>query len=799
MARTAGTSNVTDGRALLVGLALSLAGVGSAAAQAAATPADTTRRVLVLMSYEQGTVWSDAVIDGFRSVVDDSDLPLDLWIEYLDVNRRSDPAHMAQHLAAMHTRFGDVPFDLVVASDDAAVSLVAEHAETIFAGLPVVACGVNERSILDRFGAGRVTAYIELYDAAFMPRLAQQLRPGTRRFVVITDNTRTGATVHDLYKQYAATRADLTFEFLDGRTLPLERIVAAARQTGNGDAILISNFLRDRDQRHYPAYAAVRRIAEAAGAPLFTPVLSTLGQGITVGLDNRGAQHGAWAGRQALRLLSDPRAALSRTVDESPGRVVADVRMLDRWRLARAQLPAGTIFVNETPSFYREHRGVVLGVAVFATVQFIAIGILATNVRRRRRAEDALRARTEHLERTLAELEEARSERLAIEERMRQGERLESMGRLAGGIAHDFNNLLTVIMSYAEIAAQSSTPGSEQAEQLDQILLASRSAADLTRQILAFSRKQVLQPAIVDINRLVRESLGMLSRLLGEHVTMSLQLGDDLPPIRIDRTQLQQVLVNLAVNARDAMPGGGALSVHTSVVAVDDTDIASHPTMTAGRYVLLAVRDTGVGMSREVLDRIFDPFFTTKAKGRGTGLGLASVYGTVKQSGGWIWASSEVGFGTTFKIHFPALPAAAASPDQPSAASADSMRLPGSVLMVEDEDEILRLAVRTLEDAGVDSVVTASSVRAARERLERLASLDLLVTDVVLPDGTGRAIAQLVAARFPAAKILFISGYTDTAGIDQGMLDEGTAFLPKPFTPRALLDRVTTLMTESAV
>jgi signal transduction histidine kinase/ActR/RegA family two-component response regulator len=799
VAWTPGTSNLTGRRALIAALLmLPLAGDARMAKQPVAS-ADPTKRVLLLMSYEQGTVWSDAVVEGFRTVVDDSEVPLDLWIEYLDVNRRSNPELRARHLAAIRTTLAAVPFNLVVASDDAAVSLVAEHAETLFAGLRVVACGVNERSIVDRFPAGRVTAHIEVYDPAFMPALAEQLRPGTRRFVVITDNTRTGATVHDLYRQYSSSRPDLRFEFLDGRTVPLERILEIVGQTGEGDAILISNFVRDRDQRHYPAHQALRQIAGAAGAPMFTPVLSTLGQGITIGLENRGSQHGAWAGRQALRLLADPQAALPRTMDESPGRVVADAAMLDRWQVSRARLPAGTIVVNERPSFFHENRGVVLGVAAFAAVQFVAIGVLATNVRRRRRAEDALRARTEHLERILAELEQARSERLAIEERMRQGERLESMGRLAGGIAHDFNNLLTVIMSYAEIAAQSSPPGSEQAGQLDQILLASRSAADLTRQILAFSRKQVLQPAIVDINRLVRESHGMLSRLLGEHVTMSLRLADDLPAIRIDRTQLQQVLVNLALNARDAMPDGGVLSVETSVAEVDDTYVASHPTMTTGRYVLLAVSDSGIGMSREVLDRIFDPFFTTKAKGRGTGLGLASVYGTVKQSGGWIWAYSEVGSGTTFTIHFPALPSTAASPDAPPVAAASWARLPASVLMVEDEDAILRLGVRTLEEVGVGSVISASSVRAARERLDRLASLDLLVTDVVLPDGTGRTIAQLVAARFPAAKILFISGYTDTAAIDQGLLDEGTAFLSKPFTPRVLLDRVAALMTESAV
>jgi signal transduction histidine kinase len=635
--------------ALLVAVTMPLSG------QQATSSTPGVRRVLVLFSYEQGTVWSDAIVKGFRDGIEDSETAIDVWFDYLDVNRRSDPPHLQRKLATIEADFRQNRFDLVVACDDAAIGLVADHLDTVFRSLPVIACGINEPALLDRFPPGRVTGMVEVYTPSRMPDLAVTLRPGTRRFFVITDDSSTGASIHNNYRAYAATRPDLEFVFLDGRERSLDDIVAALESTGENDAILISSFLRDKDGRHYPRHSAIRRMVDVAGAPFYSPLLSTLGQGLMVGLENRGYSHGRWAARRALEWLAEPGATMPRSEQEPVGRVVADVAVLERWGVTRRLLPPDTILLNEPSSFYRANKTLVWSAATLALIQTAAIAMLAINIRRRRRAEDALRARSEHLERTLAELEQARLERLEIEERMRQGERLESMGRLAGGIAHDFNNLLTVIMSYAELARLSAPPGSDQAGQIEQIQLAGRSAADLTRQILAFSRKQVLQPAIVDVNALVRESHGMITRLLGAQVTARLYLGDGLPPVRIDRTQLQQALINLAVNARDAMPDGGVLSLQTSVVDLDDASISTHPTMTPGRYVVVAVSDTGTGMSREVLDRIFDPFFTTKPKGRGTGLGLASVYGTVKQSGGWIWAYSEEGRGTTFKIHFPAL------------------------------------------------------------------------------------------------------------------------------------------------
>ena len=650
-------------------LALVLGHIAGAETQVPTAGPPALTRVLMVNSYEQGAVWPDAVVRGVRETLDAAEVPVEFWFEYLDVHRQSQPDHLSRALDRIRATASRVAFDVVVVSDDAATGLIAEHLDELFPRQRIVAVGVNEAGLIDRYPPGRVTALLEVYDPHFMPALAARLDPSTRRFLVVTDNTRTGASVHQLYRAYAATRTDVAFEFIDGRHTPLEAIVSRLRAAGPGDAILLSNFLRDHEGRHYPRSAAVGRLATEAGAPVYTTVLSSLGQGIMVGLDNRGYRHGVWAGERVLQWLRSPDTPAARVEREPAGRVVADVRALNRWGIDRFRLPADAILINEPASFYRANKRLVWIAVGVALLQTLAVAALAVNVRRRRRAELALRTRTDHLEQTLAALEQARVERLDIEERMRQGERLESMGRLAGGIAHDFNNLLTVILSYAEVSAAAVPPDSELARHMAQIRLAGTSAADLTRQILAFSRRQVLSPALVDVNDLVEESSGLIRRLLATHVDVSLRLQPELPPILIDRTQLQQVLMNLAANAADAMPDGGTLAIETSV-ADSNGDPAADPTMRSGRHVVVAVSDTGSGMTPEVLERIFDPFFTTKPKGRGTGLGLASVYGTVKQSGGWIWADSQVGRGTAFKIHFPvaAQPAAGRQPTGPHAA-----------------------------------------------------------------------------------------------------------------------------------
>lgn len=381
------------------------------------------------------------------------------------------------------------------------------------------------------------------------------------------------------------------------------------------------------------------------------------------------------------------------------------------------------------------------------------------------------------------------TENRAVEDQLRQAQKMEAVGRLAGGIAHDFNNLLTAIMGYGELAAGRLKPDDPTRTELSEIDRAAHRAADLTRQLLAFSRKQVLQPRVVNLNGIVSQTDKLLRRLIGEDVELVTRLHEPLGSVKADTGQIEQVLVNLAVNSRDAMPQGGKLTIETSEVELDESSSAFHFEVPPGRYVLLAVSDTGTGMDAQTLSHVFEPFFTTKEAGRGTGLGLSMVYGVVKQSGGHVTVYSEAGIGTTFKIYLPRVEDA---PEEDRAPSDHATPLGGAetILVVEDEEAVRRLTCRTLEAHGY-RVIPAADAHDALLLCERYAGqIDLMVTDVVMPELSGRAVARRAAVLQPRMKVLFMSGYTDDAIVQHGVLDAGTAFLQKPFTPRSLAAKV---------
>ena len=378
------------------------------------------------------------------------------------------------------------------------------------------------------------------------------------------------------------------------------------------------------------------------------------------------------------------------------------------------------------------------------------------------------------------------TERRRLEERLNQAEKMEAIGRLAGGVAHDFNNLLTVISGYAEILlARPQTPGDEQ---LREIAHAAEQAAALTRQLLAFSRRQVLHPRLLQLNEIVAGMEPMVRRIIGDDVNVGVRLADELPPVEADRAQLERVILNLAANARDAMPHGGRLTIETAAVELDEDYVASRGDGTPGSNVLLAVSDTGVGMSEEVQRHLFEPFFTTKAPGAGTGLGLSTVFGVVKQSGGSIYVYSEEGRGTTFKIY---LPAATGDADV-AQADGDAARERGSetVMLVEDDESVRNLVRVMLETKGYRVLAASCADEAERLCAERPDGVDLLLTDVVMPEVNGRALAERLAGLCPSMRVLFMSGYSDEAVYRHGEISPNAAFIEKPFTDRTLARKV---------
>ncbi|MCK6628742.1 MAG: PAS domain S-box protein [Anaerolineae bacterium] len=379
---------------------------------------------------------------------------------------------------------------------------------------------------------------------------------------------------------------------------------------------------------------------------------------------------------------------------------------------------------------------------------------------------------------------------LQLEEQYRQSQKMEAIGRLSGGVAHDFNNLLVVINGYSELLLNRHLDAaSPLRKHVEEIARAGDRAAGLTQQLLAFSRKQVLQPKILNLNEAIAQAEKMLRRLIGEDIDLISQLRPDLGEVKADPGQIEQIILNLGVNARDAMPRGGKLIIETANVELDETYTSQHAEVKPGRYVMLAVSDTGVGMDAATKARIFEPFFTTKEQGRGTGLGLATVYGIVKQSGGHIWVYSEVERGTTFKIYLPRLDKAVQPLEQP----ADLTAVAGgveTVLLVEDETIVRTLAREVLELNGY-TVLEAEHGQAALRLAQQHRPVHLLLTDLIMPGGlTGRELAERLESFHPGMKVIYMSGYTDDAMVHHGVLTSEVHFLQKPFTPLALSAKV---------
>ncbi|MBN1567950.1 MAG: PAS domain S-box protein [Acidobacteria bacterium] len=368
-----------------------------------------------------------------------------------------------------------------------------------------------------------------------------------------------------------------------------------------------------------------------------------------------------------------------------------------------------------------------------------------------------------------------------LEAQLLQAQKMEAIGVLAGGVAHDFNNLLTVIKGYTELLLKKSGPDDPNQRDLEQIDKAAERAENLTSQLLAFGRKQIIQPVILNLSDIIYETNKMLQRLIGEDIEIACIAKSDLGLVNVDRGQIQQIIMNLAVNARDAMPDGGRLTIEIANADFDEEYVRTHPLAKVGEYVMLAISDTGIGMDATTQSRIFEPFFTTKAKGKGTGLGLSMVYGIVKQSNGFIWVYSELGKGTTFKIYLPRVEGEI----MPTGIEEDldqEFRGSETILVAEDEVAVRALALRILQDRGYHAIEAADGIEALCMAQEYAGDIHLVLTDVIMPGMSGKELVSKIKKTRPGVKALYISGYTDNAIVRHGVLDPGVAFLQKPFT-----------------
>jgi PAS domain S-box-containing protein len=384
----------------------------------------------------------------------------------------------------------------------------------------------------------------------------------------------------------------------------------------------------------------------------------------------------------------------------------------------------------------------------------------ARDITERKRAEEALRASQLQLQ---------------------QSQKLEAIGQLAGGVAHDFNNLLTAILGYTDLSLRRIGLESPIRRNLEETKKAAERAASLVRQLLAFSRKQILEPKVLDLNHVVEDMHKMLTRLIGENIRLATRLETELGSVKADPCQVEQIILNLVVNARDAMPRGGKVTIETANVSIDKQTALKHVSVKPGDYVMLTVSDTGSGMDQETQARIFEPFFTTKEVGKGTGLGLSTVYGIVKQSGGNIWVYSEAGMGTVFKVYLPRIDAVSGTIEK-LAPETTTLRGSGTVLLVEDEDIVRGLTRKILMQAGYNVLDAKGGEEAIRLCRTHVGPIDLLLTDVVMPEISGKEVADRLKELRPQIRVLFMSGYTDEAIVEHGVLDANVEFIQKPFT-----------------
>jgi signal transduction histidine kinase/CheY-like chemotaxis protein len=489
-------------------------------------------------------------------------------------------------------------------------------------------------------------------------------------------------------------------------------------------------------------------------------------------------------------LVLSPRSGFMRGITRAERGTYRTISELDRVERLHAYQRVGPypVFVSYGYSLRRlsdEWWGNVLTFGIVTALASLALFGLSLLVLRRAVQEQRL----------FADFRGEVARREAAEEALRQSHKMEAVGQLTGGIAHDFNNLLTVVLGNLELAKRHLASNADRATQgIDNALAGAKRAAALTQRLLAFSRRQPLEPRPVDINRLVAGTSDLLGRTLGESIAIETVLAAGLWPVEVDPNQLENALLNLAVNARDAMPNGGKLTIETANAFLDEAYAASHAEVEPGQYVAISVTDTGAGMPAEVVERAFEPFFTTKETGHGTGLGLSMVYGFVKQSGGHVKIYSEAGQGTTLRIYLPRLAGATAVPEEPPAEEAPAAAAGAAVLVVEDDPDVRAHSARSLRDLGY-AVVEAADGPTALRRLDE-STVDLLFTDVGLPGMNGRELVEEALRRRPGLKVLFTTGYARNAIVHHGRLDPGLHLLVKPYTQADLAAKVRRVLAE---
>lgn len=857
---------------ILVILAVTLTAIpGSRPAAATASP----RPVLILNSYHQGYSWTDGEVAGIRSVLSDTSM-VQLSVEYLDWRRFPSQQNHDRVELLLQTRYGTNRPDVLIVTDNAALDFALDHRGNLFAGIPIVFCGINDYQESLLRGAKDITGVAEEIDPAGTLALALRLHARATSIYVITDFTETGLavrrTIQSIIPEFQ-DRASFTFS----PDMTIEELMDAVTTLPTGTIILAAPFIRDKNGVFIDMPAFTVELARHTSLPIYGIYEQALGQGIVGGILTSPQLEGVKTGELVMRILAGEPAGSISVVTRQSTRAAFDWQRLSALGIPVSSLPVVVTVINRPVTILDTNRGLVLFTIAIILLLVLGITFLAVNDIRRQRAEArALRLATaieqaaeaiaitdplgvvtyvnpafEHAtgfkeaesnghnirellgDEVAAPLERRAQEHLstydswkkklssvrkdgslveldltvspvrgpgdevanytyvgrditqeaALEDQLRQSQKLEGIGLLAGGVAHDFNNILTGILGYANMLEPDAAPGSTMQEGLHVIQQAAERAAELTRQLLSFARRGKRQNTAVDLNSTILEVVSLLTRTVNKNINVTEHFDTDQATVLGDPGQLQQVVLNLAINGRDAMPQGGSLTFRTWRQTLDAEHLVAHPGAEPGVFVALSVTDTGAGIEKKNLRRIFEPFFTTKEAGKGTGMGLAMAYGIVKAHQGFIDVESGGSSGTVFTVYIPAtdvVPVTGHVSDLPHKGH-------GHILIVDDEEVVRKLAREMLRRAGYDVVTAAGATEAVTWYREHPHEIDLVIIDMVMPGKDGQECFRALRAIDPGVRAILSTGY----GLDghaQDTLDAGmVGYLQKPYRMQDLV------------
>ncbi len=724
------------------------------------------REVLILNSYHLGYSWSDNEMRGIMETLLKADPQVQPLIEFLDCKHYPGMEHFDRIRDLFLHKYRGKDFPVVIAADNPALEFALKYRPQLFPRAAIVFCGINGFTPDMIAGQRNITGIAELLDVAGTLNLALKLHPGTKQVYVVHDYTITGlssrreaeAQIRRLEKQVEiryvenmSTRELATFL----RTLPRDSLVLALSYSVDKDGQVIN-------------HEKISRILSlSARVPVYGLHEERIGFGIMGGSLLSGTLQGSRAAELAARVLAGEPASNIPVDLRSPTRLMFDHNQLVRFGVTESSLPRNAIIVNRPVSLASKRPGLVATTLGIIVILVGGIAVLGFNIYQRKIAED---------------------EQRKLHGQLMQAQKMEAVGQLAGGVAHDFNNILTAIIGYANLLRKKVLADEQLTFFADQILSASNRAAGLIRSLLAFSRKQVIEPKPADLNTIVQGIDKIAKRLIGEDIEFRTVLLNRSLTVLADSGQMEQVLLNLCTNARDAMPHGGKLTIETGAVEVDDDARRLNFLDRTGRYGVICVSDTGVGMNEETRKQIFEPFFTTKELGKGTGLGLSIVYGIIKQHNGTINVYSETGKGTTFKIYLPMIAAAgeAAEPRAEARPAGGNE----TILLAEDENDVRALITLILREAGYTVIEAATGEDAVKKFTEHADRISLFLSDVIMPKMNGKDAYDQIKGTRPGVKVLFMSGYTADIIQSKGILAEGTPFLAKPIIPDQLLRKV---------